>query len=210
MMSTMLIGAVNVYLFKEYFHNTAALSIIGIIQTVTVFIAIPLVKPLVNKFGKKETTAIGMLIAGSVYMLLYLLPNLSTTQFIAISAVGMFGYAFFNTMIWAFVTDVIDYHEFLTGLREDGTVYSFYSFARKVGQAIAGGIGGFVITAIGYDAARAVQTQGTLKGLYQLATIVPAVIYLLIFFILVFLYPLTKQRMKQLSIDLAEQRKTRK
>ncbi|MCH6266225.1 MFS transporter [Neobacillus citreus] len=210
MMSTMLIGAVNVYLFKEYFHNTAALSIIGIIQTVTVFIAIPLVKPLVNKFGKKETTAIGMLIAGSVYMLLYLLPNLSTTQFIAISAVGMFGYAFFNTMIWAFVTDVIDYHEFLTGLREDGTVYSFYSFARKVGQAIAGGIGGFAITAIGYDAARAVQTQGTLNGLYQLATIVPAVIYLLIFFILVFLYPLTKQHMKQLSIDLAEQRKTRK
>lgn len=210
MMSTMLIGAVNVYLFKDYFNNTAALSAIGIIQTVTVFIAIPLVKPLVNKFGKKETTTIGMLLAASVYILLFFLPNLSITQFIAISAVGMYGYAFFNTMIWAFVTDVIDYHEFLTGLREDGTVYSFYSFARKVGQAIAGGIGGFAITAIGYDAARKVQTQDTMEGLYELATIVPGVIYLLIFFILVFLYPLTKQRMKQLAIDLAEKRKARK
>ena len=210
MMSTMLIGSVNVYLFKDYFSNTAALSIVGIIQSVAVFIAIPLVKPLVNKFGKKETTSIGMLLAAAVYILLFFLPNLSTTQYIALSAIGMFGYAFFNTMIWAFVTDVIDYHEFLTGLREDGTVYSFYSFARKVGQAIAGGIGGIAITAIGYESAREVQTEGTLEGIYALATIVPGVIYLLIFLILVFLYPLTKQRMKQLSIDLTEQRKNRR
>ncbi|MEH7179765.1 MFS transporter [Neobacillus vireti] len=210
MMSTMLIGAVNVYLFKDYFSNTAALSIVGIIQSVAVFIAIPLVKPLVNKFGKKETTSIGMLLAAAVYILLFFLPNISTTQYIALSAIGMFGYAFFNTMIWAFVTDVIDYHEFLTGLREDGTVYSFYSFARKVGQAIAGGIGGFAITAIGYNSAREVQTEGTLEGIYALATIVPGIIYLLIFLILVFLYPLTKQRMKQLTIDLTEQRKNKK
>lgn len=207
MMSTMLIGAVNVYLFKDFFSNTAALSIVGIIQTLTVFIAIPLVKPLVAKFGKKETTTIGMLLAAVVYILLFFLPNLSTFQFIAISAIGMFGYAFFNTMIWAFVTDVIDYHEFLTGMREDGTVYSFYSFARKVGQALAGGIGGFAIAAIGYDATREVQTQDALDGIYTLATIVPGTIYLLIFLILVFLYPLTKQRLDQLTIDLANKRK---
>ncbi|AXI07752.1 MFS transporter [Oceanobacillus zhaokaii] len=209
MMSTMLIGAVNVYLFKDYFNNTAALSIIGIVQTVTVFIAIPLVKPLVAKFGKKETTSVGMLIAAVFYILLFFLPNLSTSQFIAVSAIGMFGYAFFNTMIWAFVTDVIDYHEFLIGIREDGTVYSFYSLARKVGQALAGGIGGITITAIGYDANREVQTQNALDGLYALATIVPGAIYLLIFLILVFLYPLNNQRMKQLTIDLAEKRKNK-
>ena len=46
MMCIMLIGAVNVYLFKDYFRNAAALSIVGIIQTVAIFVAIPLVKPL--------------------------------------------------------------------------------------------------------------------------------------------------------------------
>ena len=40
MMSMMLVGAVNVYLFKNYFNNTAALSIVGFIQTVAVFVAI--------------------------------------------------------------------------------------------------------------------------------------------------------------------------
>jgi len=119
-----------------------------------------------------------------------------------------YGFAFFNLVVWAFVTDVIDYHEYLTDLREDGTVYSIYSFSRKVGQAIAGGVGGIAIAAVGYDATRAVQTQGALDGIHTLATLVPAIIYLVIFLILVFLYPLNKQRTNQLTIDLAERRKS--
>lgn len=49
-------------------------------------------------------------------------------------------------MVWAFITDVIDYHQYKTGLREDGTVYGVNSFARKVGQACAGAVGGFAGT----------------------------------------------------------------
>lgn len=206
MMCTMLIGAVNVYLFKNYYSNAAALSLIGLIQTVAIFIAIPIAKPCVAKFGKKETAAVGMLLAGGVYGLLYFLPNLSAMQFIYISAIGMFGYGFFNIVVWAFVTDVIDYHEYLTNLREDGTVYSIYSFARKVGQAIAGGIGGFAIAIVGYDSTREVQTQEALDGIHTLATLVPAVIYILIFLILTFLYPLNKKKTLQLAEDLAERR----
>ncbi|WP_314003758.1 MFS transporter [uncultured Paenibacillus sp.] len=207
MMLTMLVGAANVYLFKDYFGNASVLSMAGLIQAVAVFVAIPLAKPLVARFGKKEVASAGMLLAGVVYLLLYLLPNLTAIQFIAVSAVGMFGFAFFNIVVWAFVTDVIDYHEYLTGLREDGTVYSVYSFARKVGQAIAGGIGGMVIGAVGYNATLETQTESVLDGICALGTLVPAVVYLLIFFILVFLYPLNKQRTNQLATNLAEKRK---
>ncbi len=71
-------------------------------------------------------------------------------QFIGVLTVAMIGYGVFNLVVWAFVTDVIDYHEYLTGLREDGTVYSIYSMARKIGQAVAGGVGGIAIAAVGY------------------------------------------------------------
>jgi GPH family glycoside/pentoside/hexuronide:cation symporter len=70
MMCNMLLGAVNVYLFKDYFGNAAALSLVGFIQTGMVFIAIPLAKPLVAKYGKKETASVGMLVAVS-YILFY-------------------------------------------------------------------------------------------------------------------------------------------
>ena len=70
--------------------------------------------------------------------------------------------------IWAFVTDCIDYQEYLTGTREDGTIYSIYSFSRKVGQAVAGGLGGFILVFVGYNAALDVQTERTLNGLFAL------------------------------------------
>jgi glycoside/pentoside/hexuronide:cation symporter, GPH family len=206
----MMIGAVNVYLFKDYFANAAALSLAGLVQMGSTIIAIPLAKPLVQKFGKKELAAFGLALATLVYTLLYFLPDLTANQFVAVTFVAMFGLGFFNIVIWAFVTDVIDYHEFLTGLREDATVYSIYSMARKVGQAIAGGIGGGAIAAVGYNATLKEQAQGTLDGIHTLATLVPAVLYLVIFLILVFLYPLTKKRTIQLAADLAEKRKAHK
>ena len=54
MTTSMLVSAVNAYLFKDYFGSTGALSLWGLLNTVVTFIAIPLVTPLVKKFGKKE------------------------------------------------------------------------------------------------------------------------------------------------------------
>lgn len=206
MVTTMLIGTVNVYLFKDYFGNAAALSIVGFIQTAMVFVAIPFIKPLVKKFGKKETASAGMLLASIAYFTLYLLQGLPLPMFFGLLSVGMFGFAFFNLVIWAFVTDVIDYHEFLTDMREDATVYAVYSFARKVGQAIAGGLGGFAIAAVGYSAGSATQSEGVLDGIYMLGTLVPAIFFLVVFLLLVFVYPLNKKRVLELATNLEVKR----
>ena len=209
MMNTMLVNAVNVYLFKDVFKNASALSVFGLLNTAMTFVAIPIVRPAVEKYGKKELAAVGMLIASAMYILLFFLQNVNLTVFFVILAIGLFGYAFFNVVVWAFVTDVIDYHEYLTDLREDATVYSIYSFARKVGQALAGGLGGFAISAVGYNSALKVQSQETLDGIYSLGTLVPGIIYLIIAIILIFLYPLTKQRLTQLTVELSEKRKAK-
>ncbi|NYE08617.1 GPH family glycoside/pentoside/hexuronide:cation symporter [Bacillus niacini] len=204
----MLIGTVNVYLFKDYFTNAKALSIVGLLQAVAVFIAMPFIQPLVKKFGKKEVASGGLLVAALVYGILYFLPNLTATQFIGVLTVAMFGYGVFNLVVWAFVTDVIDYHEYLTGLREDGTVYSIYSMARKIGQAVAGGVGGAAIAAVGYHAGAETQSAETLQGIHTLATLVPALTLGVVFLMIVFLYPLNKKRTAQLAMDLAAKRKS--
>ena len=207
MMNTMLMGAVNVYLFKDYFQSAAALSIFAVVQTGAAFVAMPLIKPLVRRFGKKELASAGLVLSAITYFALFFMKDLTGMQFVAVASIGMFGVAFFNTVVWAFVTDVIDYHELLTGLREDGTVYSIYSFARKIGQAIAGGIGGFAIAAVGYNAASTVQTQGTLDGIHMLGTLVPAIVYMIVLAILVFLYPLNKKRTDEMVAELTARRK---
>ncbi|QIZ07198.1 MFS transporter [Priestia megaterium] len=205
LLSNFLLNAVNVYLFKNYFGFAKALTIVGIIQSVGTIAIAPAIRPLVAKFGKKEIASVGMLIATAVYALLYFLP-VSAYVYIGISTIGMLAVAIFNLTIWAFVTDAISYHEYLTGLREDATVYSIYSFSRKIGQAAAGGLGGAVIAAVGYNAKLPVQTQSTLNGIHALGTLGPALFYGVVFLLLL-IYPLNKKRSLQLAHDLAEKSK---
>jgi len=207
MVTVMFISSVNVYLFKDYFRNTAGLSIIGFVQSGAVILLAPFILRLVKKYGKKEVASAGLLLAAVAYLVSYLLPNLSMTMFIVIIAIANLGFGAFNLVIWAFVTDVIDYHEYLTGLREDGTVYSIYSMARKIGQAVAGGVGGAAIAAVGYNAELRAQTADTLNGIHMLGTLVPAILLGVVFLVIMFLYPLNKKRTEQLAIDLAEKRK---
>ncbi|WP_251028919.1 MFS transporter [Bacillus sp. ISL-18] len=204
---TMLQGTVQTYLLKDYFGSATTLSIMTTVQTVLAFVAIPLITPLAKKFGKKEMSGISMVISGVVYTAMYFMPNMSLTTFIVLSSLAYFALCFFNTAIWAFVTDCIDYQELLTGIREDGTIYSIYSFSRKVGQAVAGGLGGFALSAVGYDATLKAQTAGTLHGIFSLNTIIMGVGYAVVGLIILFLYPLNKKRTLQLTVDLAEKRK---
>ncbi len=206
MMNMMLVNAVNVYLFKDYFSSAATLSVSSIAQSVAVLLLAPFVKTFTTKFGKKEMSMVGLIIASAAYFVLFLLKDINAITFVSISFIGFIGFGLFNTVIWAFVTDVIDYQEYLTGQREDGTVYSVYSFARKVGQALAGGIGGFAIAAIGYDAARDVQTNEALNGIHTLATLIPAIVYAVILIILFFFYPLNKARLAKMTEELAAKR----
>ena len=123
-----------------------------------------------------------------------------------ISCVGYLGLGFFNAVIWANITDVIDYQEIKTRRREDGTIYAVYSFARKLGQALAGGAGGWALTIIGYDNLAASQTDYVLNGLYTTATLVPGVCFLIVAAILAFVYPLGKRRVEANVAELRRRR----
>lgn len=84
-----------------------------------------------------------------------------------------------------------------------------YSFARKLGQAFAGGLGGVALSIIGYDSVASEQSASVKEGIYTIATLVPGSIYLLVTIILVFLYPLNKKKTGQLTFDLEERRQAK-
>lgn len=46
---------------------------------------------------------------------------------------GYLGFAVFNLVIWAAILEVVNDSEVTTHNRQDGAVYSLYSFARKAG-----------------------------------------------------------------------------
>ena len=208
LLATLLAQTMNNYLFLDYFKNAKALAAANVVGIAGTLLLAPFITGIVSGFGKKEAGAAGMLAAGIVYLLLFVLRVKSILLFMALLFLGSLGTGLFNMIIWAFITDVIDYQEIVTGKREDGTVYAVYSFARKVGQALAGGLGGFVLTAIGYVSEAASQAEGVAERIYTVSTLLPGLCYLAVFLILQFAYPLNRREVEK-NTEILRRRRAR-
>lgn len=196
----------NNYLFLDYFKDAKALALINVISVAGVLLLAPFVSRIASDFGKKEAGALGMLLSAIVYLVLFFLRVRSIPVFMVLFFLGTIGAGLFNLIVWAFITDIIDYQEVQTGKREDGTVYAVYSFARKVGQALAGGLGGFVLTAIGYVSEASAQTEEVAQRIYTVATLVPGICFFVVFLIMQFVYPLSKREVERNTALLQERR----
>ena len=92
---------------------------------------------------------------------------------------------------------MIDYAELQSGVREDGSVYALYSFARKLGQAVSAGMSGWLLTLIGYVPGSAAQAEGVRSGVMTIATLVPAIGLGLLAAVLALWYPLHKRQVDE-------------
>ena len=210
LLSLLTANAMNTYLYIEYFGNRSALQIAGFLSTGCTLLLAPFTTPIIAKFGKKESAGFALVVASIAYTLMFALHITNPWVFLAMVFIGNLGSGYFNIVIWAFIIDAIDVQEVLTGVREDATIYAVYSFARKLGQALAGGLGGFALTAIGYMPAVAgqtvVQSPATITGIYNVATAVPAIGYGVMALLMIFWYPLSKKKLAENAEKLAQMR----
>ena len=204
----MLNQTINNYIFKDYFNNTMGLTVINAAGFVPALALAPAAVPLSRKFGKKEL-GIGAAIMGSVsYALLFIMHTSNMWLYVVLSIVGSLGFGLFNLIIWAFVSDIIDDHEVKTGVREDGTVYAVCSFSRKIGQAIASAMGGWSLALIGYVEGATKQTDAVNNGIYNIATLIPAILYIIVGLVLAFVYTLNKKKVLENAEILKARRNT--
>jgi GPH family glycoside/pentoside/hexuronide:cation symporter len=199
--------SINQYLFIDYFkskNGAALMSAAGMLPGILIS---PAAVPLTRRFGKREIGIFGSLCGALSCFLLYFMRTRSVLVYIAVNIIGFLGFSLFNLIMWAFITDIIDDSEVKNGVREDATIYGAYSFARKIGQAIAGGLGGFALGFIGFDSSAQVQTEQVANGIYTLATLIPAMLYLIVGASLAFLYPLTKRKVEENTQILKSRKK---
>ncbi|MBR4026600.1 MAG: MFS transporter, partial [Lachnospiraceae bacterium] len=191
------------YIYPDYFKNTAAQSASGIVGTALTLVIAPFGTKLGMKFGKKELGAIGCFWGAAVFLAAFVMKTTNAWVFLVFYTLAYAGVIIFNLLVWAMITDVIDYAEVQTGTRSDGEIYSVYSFARKMGQAASSGLSGALLSMIGYQSGAASQTQEVLDGIYNLTCIVPAIGFVALGLVLVFFYPLGRKQVEENSRILA-------
>lgn len=97
-------------------------------------------------------------------------------------------------MQWGLVAEAIDYNEYKTGKRSEGTIYGFFSLSRRAGSTIAGSITVLLIAAIGYNpdltAQGASQSATTITGIAACNVAFPLIGALLSFCCFTFIWNL--------------------
>lgn len=199
-------NALNAYLFKDYFQQPGLLSIAGLLPMVGTFAVLPFASKLVAKFGKKNVATYSGILSIVPYAILVFFPSKNVWMYLGLITISGFGLALYNMLVWALVGDVVDYQEYLSGKREEGTVYAAYSLARKLVQAIVGSIGGFALAAIGYQSGAATQTPEVAESIRTIITVVPLIGFIFGTVCLKCIYNLSNKTLNEVNEELERRR----
>lgn len=193
------------YVYPNFYRSTAAQSASTIVMVAAMSLAAAFARPLAQRFGKAEVSVASNLLAAVVCIVLYFLRPENVWVYVAFTGLNWLGLGVFGMVTWALITDVIDDAELRSGVRQDGSVYALYSFARKLGQAAAAGISGWLLSAIGYTQETAFEPS-VVNGIYDIAALIPALGFALLAVILWFWYPLRKARVEENALELKRRR----
>ena len=211
-------GTTTAYFFSDYIVKTVEmapqwaflvsasifLSIGEIANMVGVVLAVPMSKHL----GKKSTYILSMAILIGLSIMFFFLP--ATTGGYWAMLVFQILISIFtgvvSPLVWSMYADVADYSEFKDGTASTGLIFSSASMAQKFGGAFGGSAVMWLLAAFGYNTvAGAVQTETAIMGLRILMSWVPAAVAALSI-VVVWFYPLTKQKMAAVQADLSARR----
>ncbi|MBR6810145.1 MAG: MFS transporter, partial [Clostridia bacterium] len=141
-------------LFQSYFNNVQASGIAQMFAMIPIVVFTPLARKMVVKYGKKELATVGALISIAASVLMLVLPmsadNKGMLVYIVCQLINSLGLGIYSTVSWAMMGDAIDYNEWKTGKREEGTVYALHSFFRKLAQGLGPAIALIFMTMLGY------------------------------------------------------------
>lgn len=140
--------------FQSYFKNVKISGIVQLFAMIPIVLFTPLARKAVAKFGKKELATFGSICSLAAGLGLFIVTpkntNLDLILYIVFQLIYSLGLGIYSTVSWAMMGDAIDYNEWKTGKREEGTVYSLHSFFRKLAQGIGPSLVLVVMVALGY------------------------------------------------------------
>ena len=211
-------GTTTAYFFADYIQKTVDMgpqwaflvsaSIFLSMGEIANMVGVVLAVPMSKHFGKKSTYIISMAALIVLSILFFFLP--ATTG-------GYWAMLFFqivisvftgviSPLVWSMYADVADYSELKDGTASTGLIFSSASMAQKFGGAFGGSAVMWMLAAFGYNTvAGAVQTETAILGLRILMSWIPA-LFAALSLLVVWFYPLTKQKMEGVQTALAAKR----
>ncbi len=218
-------GATVAYFFQDIIGSDVSLVFFGImfafyaglflgVGEVSNMVGVASCVPIANKLGKKTTFI--MVNAALVVMsvLFFFIPCTPSGYWVMLIFQILISIltGIMSPLVWSMYADVSDYAELKFKTASTGLIFSSSSMAQKFGGAIGGAAVLWLLSGFGYitDPAllatgNVVQPESALTCLRWLMSFIPACVALLSMCV-VWFYPLTTERINEISEELKKQR----
>jgi glycoside/pentoside/hexuronide:cation symporter, GPH family len=197
-------NAAIAYYFKYYIGKEENVQLFNVVGTVALIVALPLSKPLAQRFGNRNVFIASSLISGAFFTALYLPGAKNLVTVYALNILGKMAYAPAVPLLWTMIADSADYSEWKTGRRATGLCFSAAVFAQKAGWGIGAAIAGWLLTVFHYTP-DATQTGTALTGIKLLVSVIPGLLYMSCAVFMIF-YNLDRQTTDLMKKDLDARR----
>ena len=197
-------NSTNQYVFMLYYKDTNWISITMLLSYVAQILTMVLIRPLSARFDRKVLCSVPFI--PIILLTVFMIVNPMTDPISWVVCQFLIGIlqGAFVMLVWALISDCIDYMESVTGRREEGSVYSCVTLFRKIGSGLGAALLGVALTWTGYDETLDVAQQAIGVGLNvkNLAAIYLLVGAVLIFISMGFIYNLNNKKMKEVEKKL--------
>ena len=171
----------GMYMYSAVYHDVTYQSISSALSSpfmIGSMIAVPF---LCKKIGLEKLIRYSLLIGGAICGVLFCMHMVMDVHPLVHGVILGLGSGMAMVSIqmqWGLVGEAIDYNEYVTGKRTEGSIYGTFNLSRRIGQTIGQGFALYGLAWIGYEGTAAVQSAGTIMGLKVLCVLVPAVFIL--------------------------------
>lgn len=197
-------GALNVYYARYVVKNMGIIAILSITTLIISFILFPVVPTILKKLGKHKVFAIGLLLMTANSIMLFIMRERATVPMIIFGhALTAIGFLLSNVCTLSMIPDCTDYTEYNYGTVQAGFINAIITFARKVFRSFSTLIVGGLLGYAGYNIDP--NTPRVMNMILHIKVCTP-VIFIIICFITLKIYPITQSYGNEMRAKLKEQR----
>ncbi len=176
-----LVSNISLYMYSDVYHDVTYQSIASALSAPFMLGSMVAVPFICKKLGLERLIRYSLLVGGAICLALFgmhVVMEVPPLVHGVILGIGSGMSMVSIQMQWGLVGEAIDFNEHITGKRTEGSIYGTFNLSRRIGNAIGNSSGLFLLGLIGFDAAKEVQSAGTIFGLKALCVLVPAVFIL--------------------------------
>ena len=172
---------ISMYMYSAVYNDVTYKTLASLLSSPFMVGSMIFIPFMCKKLGLEKLIRYALLIGGAICVLLFamhLVMDVPPLVHGVILGVGS-GFAMVSIqMQWGLVGEAIDYNEYVTDKRTEGSIYGTFNLSRRIGQTIGLGFSFFALDWIRYNPKLDVQTTETIFGFKVLCVLVPALFIL--------------------------------